>query len=104
VGVESLSFDDRLILDVAKSIREDFLHQNAFHEVDTYASLEKQYRMLKIILEFYALAKKKLKEGTDFNEIVKLPVREKISRLKYVEEDKLQEFDKVQEELRKSYA
>jgi V/A-type H+-transporting ATPase subunit A len=104
IGVDSLSFDDRLILEVVKSIREDFLHQNAFHEVDTYTSLGKQYRMLKIILEFYALAKNKLKEGADFNEITKLPVREKISRLKYIEEDKLQEFDQVQEELRKSYA
>jgi V/A-type H+-transporting ATPase subunit A len=104
VGIESLSFSDRLILEVAKSIREDFLHQIAFHEIDTYASLNKQYRMLKIILTFYALSKEKLKEGMDFEKIVKLPVREKISRLKYVEEDRLQEFDKVEEELKNSYA
>ena len=104
IGVESLSFDDRLILEAAKSIREDFLHQNAFHEVDTYTSLNKQYRILKIILEFYNLSKAKIKEGIDFEKIIKLPVREKISRLKYIEEDKLYEFDKVEEELRKSYA
>jgi V/A-type H+-transporting ATPase subunit A len=99
VGIESLSFDDRLILEVAKSIREDFLHQNAFHEVDTYTSLIKQYRMLRLILEFYHLGKEKLKEGMDFEKIVKLAVRERISRLKYIEEDKIQEFDRVEEEL-----
>jgi V/A-type H+-transporting ATPase subunit A len=104
VGIESLSFSDRLILEVAKSIREDFLHQNAFHEVDTYASLAKQYRMLKLILQFYALSKEKLEEGMDFEKIVKLPVREKLSRLKYIEEDNLQEFDKVEEELKNTYA
>jgi V/A-type H+-transporting ATPase subunit A len=104
VGIESLSFDDRLILETAKSIREDFLHQNAFHEIDTYTSLVKQYRMLKVILEFYRLGKEKLKEGMEFEKITKLAVREKISRLKYIEESNLQELDKVEEELRKSYA
>jgi V/A-type H+-transporting ATPase subunit A len=104
VGVESLSFDDRLILEAAKSIREDFLHQNAFHEVDTCTSLIKQYRMLKVILEFYRLGKEKLREGMEFEKIAQLPIREKISRLKYIEEAKPQEFDKTEEELRKSYA
>jgi V/A-type H+-transporting ATPase subunit A len=104
VGIESLSFTDRLILEVARSIREDFLHQHAFHEIDTYTSLAKQYRMLKIILQFYSLSKEKLKEGMDFEQIIKLPIREKISRLKYIEEDKLQEFDKIENELRSSYA
>ena len=104
VGVESLSFDDRLILEAAKSIREDFLHQNAFHEIDTYTSLIKQYRMLKVILEFYRLGKEKLREGMEFEKIIQLPIREKISRLKYIEEAKPQEFDKREEELRKSYA
>ena len=70
VGIESLSFDDRLILEAAKSIREDFLHQNAFHEIDTYTSLVKQYRMLKIILEFYRMSKEKLKEGMDFEKFI----------------------------------
>ena len=104
VGLESLSFEDRLVLEAAKSIREDFLHQNAFHEVDTYTSLTKQYRMLKIILDFYTLSREKIKEGLDLEIVVKLPVREKISRLKYIEEDKLAEFDKVEEELKNSYA
>lgn len=104
VGIESLSFDDRLILEVAKSIREDFLHQNAFHEVDTYTSLAKQYRMLRIILEFYHLAKDKLKAGMDFEQATKLPIREKISRIKYIPEDKLKDFDQIEAELRSSYA
>ena len=104
IGIESLSFDDRLILEAAKSIREDFLHQNAFHEIDTCTSLIKQYRMLKTILGFYHLSKEKIKEGMDFEKIVRLPVREKISRLKYITEDDLQAFDKVEEELKNSYA
>lgn len=104
VGVESLSFPDRLILEVAKSIREDFLHQNAFHEIDTYTSLSKQHLMLKIILEFYHLAQERLQEGMEFEQIVHLPIREKISRLKYIAEDNLSEFKKVEQELRSSYA
>jgi len=103
VGIESLSFSDRLILEAAKSIREDFLHQDAFNEIDTYTSLVKQCRMLKIILEFYALSKEKLQAGMDFDRIVKLPIREKIGRLKYIGEDRLGEFDKIEEELRNSY-
>jgi V/A-type H+-transporting ATPase subunit A len=102
IGIESLSFEDRLILEVAKSIREDFLHQNAFQEIDTYTSLNKQYRMLKIIMEFYHLSKEKLKAGIDFEKIVGLAVCEKISRLKYIPEDNLAEFDKVETELRSS--
>ena len=104
IGIESLSFEDRLILEAAKSIREDMLHQNAFHEIDTYTSLAKQYRMLKIILLFYTLSKEKLKEGMDFDKIVKLAIRDKISRLKYIEEDRLKEFEIIEKELRGSYA
>jgi V/A-type H+-transporting ATPase subunit A len=104
VGIESLSFDDRLTLEAAKSIREDFLHQNAFHEVDTYTSLAKQYRMLKVILLFYTLGKEALKQGVDFDKIVGSAVREKISRLKYIDEHKLGEFERVEEELRSSHA
>jgi V/A-type H+-transporting ATPase subunit A len=99
VGIESLSFEDRLILEVAKSIREDFLHQNAFHEIDTYTSLNKQYRMLKIILEFYRLAKAALSRGEDFEKVVKLAVRERISRMKYIEENNIAEFEEIEKEL-----
>jgi V/A-type H+-transporting ATPase subunit A len=104
IGIESLSFEDRLVLEAAKSIREDFLHQNAFHEIDTYTSLKKQYLILKIILDFYALSKEKLKMGMAFEKIIALPVRERIGRLKYIAENKLEDFKKVEEELRKSYA
>jgi len=103
VGIESLSFEDRLILEVAKSIREDFLHQNAFHEVDTYTSLSKQFRMLKVIMGFYRLSREKLKEGVELEKITRMPIREKISRLKYIAEDRLGEFDTIEEELKKSF-
>ena len=63
VGVDSLSHSDRLILETSRSIREDFLHQNSFHEIDTYTSLHKQYRMLKLILTFYAEAGEAIKQG-----------------------------------------
>ena len=104
VGNESLSFNDRLILETAKSIREDFLHQNAFHEVDTYTSLRKQYLMLKVIMLFYNLSKEKIAAGMDFDKIIALPVREKISRLKYIPEAQPEEFAKIEEELKNSYA
>ncbi|MDD5255073.1 MAG: V-type ATP synthase subunit A [Candidatus Omnitrophica bacterium] len=103
VGIESLSFEDRLVLEVAKSIREDFLHQNAFHEVDTYTSLAKQYRMLKIIMEFYRLSREKIKEGVEFERIIGLPVREKISRLKYIAEADMGHFKEIEEELARSF-
>jgi V/A-type H+/Na+-transporting ATPase subunit A len=104
VGNESLSFNDRLILETAKSIREDFLHQNAFHEVDTYTSLRKQYLMLKVIMLFYGLSREKIAAGMDFEKVVGLPVREKISRLKYIPEEQPEEFVAIEEELKNSYA
>ena len=87
VGLESLSESDRLILEVSRSIREDFLHQNAFHEIDTYTSLRKQYRMLKLILDFYKKAKRDLEENKPLNEILASPLRTKIAQAKYTPED-----------------
>ncbi|MCM8770665.1 MAG: V-type ATP synthase subunit A [Candidatus Omnitrophica bacterium] len=104
IGIESLSLEDRLVLEVAKSIREDFLHQNAFHEIDTHTSLLKQFYMLKIILEFYHLARERIKTEEDFEKIIKLPIREKISRMRYIPEDRLEEFKKIEEELKNSLA
>jgi len=104
VGVESLSLADRLTLETAKSIREDFLHQNAFHEIDTYTSLAKQYRMLRLILLFHRLSQKKLEEGIDLETIVAFAVREKISHMKYIPESRLGDFERLEEELRKSHA
>lgn len=91
VGTDALSAPDRLKLEAARSIREDYLHQNAFHETDTYSSLDKQYYMMTVILEFYDKALAALKDGADINKIVAMPVREKIGRLKYAAEDKVAE-------------
>ena len=89
VGVDALSFEDRLKLEASKSIREDYLHQNAFHDVDTYASPNKQYRMMKLILSYYDFSLEAVTKGASFNKLSELPVRETIGRFKYVEEDKI---------------
>lgn len=99
VGMDALSPKDRLTMEVAKSVREDYLHQNAFHDVDTYASLNKQYRMLKLIIESYRLGNEALEKEVDIEDILELPVREKIGRSKYIEEDKLDAFDEIEKEL-----
>ncbi|WP_422447974.1 ATP synthase subunit A [Thermoanaerobacterium sp. DL9XJH110] len=104
VGIDALSVKDRLVLEVAKSIREDFLHQNAFHEVDTYTSLAKQYRMLKLILLFHEEAQKAIDHGVPFSEIEKLPVREKIARAKFIDEKALDTFDDIEKELKEQIA
>lgn len=102
VGMDALVAGDRLKLEVARSIREDYLHQDAFHEVDTYASLNKQCLMAKLILKFYDLTKSALDDGANINKIVELPVRERIGRIKYVAEDKLQaEFDAIIDRIQK---
>lgn len=99
VGVDALSPDDRLILETARSIREDYLHQNAFHEIDTYTSLHKQYRMLKLILTFHYSAKKAMAAGAGILELSGLPVRERIGRAKYIPEDQADEmFNKIENE------
>lgn len=102
VGIDALSTGDRLVLEVARSIREDFLHQNAFHEVDTYTSLNKQYRMLKLILMFYHEAQKALEKGALFSDIEKHPVRERIARAKYIEESNMHLFDEIEEEIKRA--
>jgi V/A-type H+-transporting ATPase subunit A len=87
VGVESLSARERLVLESARSIREDFLHQNAFHPQDTYTSLRKQYLMLRTIIHFHHQCLKALDEGVDLEDILALKVREKISQMKYLPEE-----------------
>ena len=87
VGMDALSSSDRLKMEVARSIREDFLHQLAFHEVDTHTSLKKQDFMMKLILDYYDKATGALEMGADIEALVALPVREKIGRFKYVTED-----------------
>lgn len=100
VGMDALSPSDRLKMETARSIREDFLHQLAFHEVDTYTSLQKQLLMMRLILNFYDLANETLGQGGDVEQIVTLPVREEIGRFKYVPEDQIGEaFDRISTDL-----
>ncbi len=87
VGVESLSSQDRLVLESARSIREDFLHQNAFHPEDTYTSLRKQYLMLRCLIHFHNQGLNALKEGVDMDKITGMEIREKIAQMKYFAED-----------------
>ncbi len=84
VGMDALSSPDRLKLEAARSIREDYLHQNAFHEIDTYTPLEKQLLMMKLILAYYDKALDALKQGADIEKLVAMPIRESIGRFKYV--------------------
>ncbi|WP_326514684.1 V-type ATP synthase subunit A [Clostridium intestinale] len=102
IGIDALSEKDRLKLEVAKSIREDYLQQNAFHEVDTYASLGKQYKMLKLILKFYDEANRALEVGVYLDKILALEVRDKIARSKYIAEDEIAKIDDISNELNKA--
>ena len=96
VGIDALSYRDRMTLEATRSIREDYLHQNAFHEVDTYTSPYKQYLMLKAILLNYEKSIDALAADASFNKLIQLPVRERIGRLKYVPEDAVQaEYDSI---------
>ena len=90
VGMDALSPGDRLKMEAARSIREDFLHQLAFHEVDTYTSLKKQYLMMKLVLQYYDNAGDALALGADIETLAALPCREDIGRMKYVEEENVQ--------------
>ncbi|MEW8993569.1 V-type ATP synthase subunit A [Clostridium sp.] len=99
VGIDALSEKDRLKLEVAKSLREDYLQQNAFHEIDTYASLNKQHKMLKLILLFKKEAERALEAGVYLNNILNLPMRDKIARSKYIAEDNIDTINNIAEEL-----
>lgn len=101
VGRDALSDDDKLKLDVTKSIREDYLQQNAFHDVDTYCSLNKQDRMLDTILYNYDKSLEALAAGVDLDKIEKLPVRERITRLKLISEDDLGSIKEIKDEIDK---
>lgn len=86
VGVEALSTGDRLLLETAKSLREDFLHQNAYHEVDTYSSSEKQFRMLELIIDLHHWSQETLEKGVPFKDIMEVKEREEIAKLKFIPE------------------
>ena len=102
VGLDALSPENRLIMETAKSIREDFLHQNAFHEIDTYTSFEKMVKMVELIMHFHTLAEDALKSGVQVLDIALLPVRERIARSKFISEGKMEEFDTIKKEITKS--
>lgn len=99
VGRDSLSEEDQLKLEATKSLREDYLQQNAFHDIDTFCSLEKQNKMLKLILQFYDLGMKALEKGVYLKDIEHMPVRENIARSKYIEEEELHKIDEIGVEL-----
>lgn len=102
VGMDALSPADRLKLEAARSIREDFLHQDAFHEVDTFTALDKQNMMMELVLAYYDDAQKALEDGLPINALVKLPVREAIGRFKYVpEEEMAQAAESIKQQLAK---
>ena len=100
VGMDALSPSDRLKMEAARSIREDFLHQNSFHEVDTYTSLKKQHMMMKLVMAFYEQAVAALAEGASLQKLISMPVREQIGRFKYTHEDQLDSaYEEVKKEL-----
>ncbi len=99
VGEEGLSSEDKLKLEVARSIREDFLHQNAFHPEDTYTSLKKQYILLKLIMHFYYQACEALKRNKELQNILEHPIRDRIAQAKFVPEEDLYQLEKLEEEI-----
>ncbi len=104
VGVESLSFRERFVLEIARSIREDFLQQSAFQEVDTFSSLRKQYLMLKLIITYYQEGLKALERGLSLRDILSIPAREKIGRAKYIPEEKIETLEELIEEVQEEIA
>lgn len=95
VGMDALSSRDRLTMETAKIVREDYLHQNAFHEIDTFTSMQKQFLMLKLIYEFHSLALAAIENYADLNEILACSCKEQIGRAKYISEEEISKFDDV---------
>lgn len=102
VGRDTLSEADQLKLEAARTIREDFLQQNAFHDEDTYASLEKQNLILKMVLAFYDEGRRALENGIYLNEIMDLPIRDRIARAKYLSKDRVSEIEDIIKDLQKT--
>lgn len=103
VGQDALSEEDQLKLFTAKSLREDFLQQNAFDDVDTYCSAEKQYHMLRLILAFHNLAKEAMQNGAYLREIEQMPIRQKIVRMRLVPEDELEKLQDLEREMQQVF-
>jgi len=104
VGIEALSTRERIILETAKSIREDFLQQNAFDDEDAYSSLKKQHRIVKLVLSFYdeSMARVDSGEEIDIDELFRLPVRVEVARAHFIPEEELQKFDELEKKLREA--
>jgi V/A-type H+-transporting ATPase subunit A len=101
IGVDSLSYGDRLTLETARALREDFLHQNAFHDVDTYASIEKQFKILDLILELHEVSKELLEKNVSFDKIAAMSVREDISRARYRDDKEFVGSSDIESKLQK---
>jgi V/A-type H+-transporting ATPase subunit A len=105
VGIDALSKEERMTMETSKSLREDFLHQNSFHEIDTYASMDKQVKMMRNILTFHRLGMQALSRGATLRDLINMPIREDIARMRYVEESGLEKLDvledRIKEELSK---
>ena len=100
VGMDALSPTERLKMEAARSIREDFLHQNSFHEVDTYTPLRKQYLMMKLVIAFYELSSEALAKGASLQKLLGMAVRERIGRYKYTLAENIEtEYEKIMGEL-----
>jgi V/A-type H+-transporting ATPase subunit A len=105
VGVDALSHDERLLLETAKSIREDFLMQNAFMDEDAYSSYRKQFRLLDCILNYDNLGREALAKGADMNKLFKIPVREKLGYAKMADPNTFEEeYDKINEDMKAQIA
>lgn len=100
VGVDALSKEERMVLETSKSIREDFLHQNSFHEIDTYASMDKQFKMLRNILTFHQLGMQVLTRGGSLRSVIELPIRDEIARMRYVEETDIEKLDELETKIK----
>ena len=95
VGMDALSSKDRLTMETAKIVREDYLHQNAFHEIDTFTSMQKQFLMLKLIYEFNRLASEAVDAYADLDDVLACSCKEMIGRAKYIEEENIGKFDEI---------
>ncbi len=104
VGMDALSARDRLTMEAAKSVREDYLHQNSFHEIDTYTSLSKQFKMLKLIVDWYAGAGRALDRGVNIDAVLDMPCREQIGRAKYIPEAEIDKLDELHDDMMKQLA
>lgn len=100
VGIDALSKEERMVMETSKSVREDFLHQNSFHEIDTYASMDKQVKMLRNILTFHRLGMLALGRGALLRELIGMPVREEIARMRYVEETNIAKLDELEDKIK----